>query len=115
MSYSILSWFFVLLLFVAEVALYFCGAANGLNYLYQNFVGQVFGFIFLVFAFTFDREIHRMCEKSGFILRASRGAKFQIFFMCLAMFVAQSFYYLSEYFTWNMPQVWVYNGTDNGT
>ena len=34
MPYTILSWFFVLLLFVAEVALYFSGVALGLNYLY---------------------------------------------------------------------------------
>lgn len=32
--YTTLSWFFVLLLFLAEVTLYFSGVALGLNYLY---------------------------------------------------------------------------------
>ena len=45
------------------------------------------GFIYLVFAMTFDGEIHRLSEKAGFIVKASRGMKFEIFFSVLAMFV----------------------------
>ena len=69
------------------------------------------GFCYLVFAMTFDREIHRLCEKSGFILQTSRGKKFEMFFVCLAFFVSQTIYYLTSVFRWNMPQVWMVNAT----
>ena len=42
----------------------------------------------LVFCSVFDKEIHRLCEKTGFILQTSRERKFSIFFAALAMFVA---------------------------
>jgi hypothetical protein len=69
------------------------------------------GFCYLVFALTFDREIHRLCEKSGFILQTSRGKKFEMFFVCLAFFVCQTIYYLTAVSRWNMPQVWMVNAT----
>ena len=62
---------------------------------------------------TFDREIHRLSEKSGFILQTSRGKKFDIFFACLAFFVCQTIYYLTSLFRWNMPQSWMVNANFN--
>jgi len=61
------------------------------------------GFVYLVFALAFDKEIHRLCEKSGFIVKTSRGLKFEILFSCLAALAALSIYYMCEIFQWDMP------------
>lgn len=98
-----------LLLVLITIVAYFAGLVNGLNYLYQSAVGQVFGFCYLVFCLSFDREIHKICEKSGFILQSSRGKKFEIFFACLAMYVSVSLYFFACGMNWNMPQNWVMN------
>jgi hypothetical protein len=99
----------VLLLLVATLVAYFAGLVNGLNYVYQSLVGQVFGFCYLVFCLSFDREIHKICEKCGFILQSSRGKKFDIFFACLAMYVFVSLYFFACGMNWYMPQNWVVN------
>lgn len=98
-----ITWVLVFLLILAILASYFSGVALGLNYMYQSFIGQMFGLIYLVFALTFDKEIHRLCEKSGFIVKASRGMKFDIFFVCIAALVALSIYYMCDVFIWDMP------------
>jgi hypothetical protein len=71
----------------------------------------MFGFSYLVFVLTFDREIHRLSEKSGFILQTSRGKKFEVFFLCLAFFSCETIYYLTSVFRWNMPKQWMVNTT----
>jgi len=46
----------------------FCGAYTGTIYIYQNIIGMLYGVIYLVLCLNFDTEIHRMCEKTGFIV-----------------------------------------------
>jgi len=95
--------FFIFLLVLLMIWSYFSGAALGLNYIYQSFMGQMVGFIYLVFALAFDKEIHRLCEKSGFIVKTSRGLKFDILFACIAAQVALTVYYMCDVFVWDMP------------
>ena len=59
-----------------NVNCYFAGIANGVTYLYQSLMGTLTGFVYLVLCLTFDKEIHRWCEKTGFILQSSRLRKF---------------------------------------
>jgi hypothetical protein len=44
------------------------GLYDGTIYVYQNIIGMLYGMIFLVLCMNFDTEIHRMCEKTGFIV-----------------------------------------------
>ena len=39
---------------------------QGTAFLYQEFMGLLYGIIFLVFVMNFDKTIHRKCEKIGF-------------------------------------------------
>ena len=67
------------------------------------------GLIYLIACLTFDDEIHRYCEKTGFILRSSRSRKFYLFFFTLFLLTLETVIYLSELDTWNMPQDWIVN------
>ena len=67
------------------------------------------GIIYLIGCITFDEEIHRYCEKTGFILRSSRARKFYLFFFTLFLLTLETVIYLSEQNTWNMPQYWIVN------
>jgi hypothetical protein len=88
------------------------GLYTGTIYIYQNIIGLIYGGIYLVMCLNFDREIHKMCEKTGFIVQSSRKYKFYLFFMCIAMFLVTMVYYNCEYETWTMPQEWVVNVAD---
>ena len=88
-----INWTLIGLLVAFMAWQYFVDELNGLNFFYQNFLGQVYSMIGLVFCSVFDKEIHRLCEKTGFILQTSREKKFQVFFACLAMFVTQLVFY----------------------
>lgn len=88
---------------------YFNGVFNGINYLYQTLFGNLYGFCYLVMCLVFDAELHRYCEKTGFILKSSRGRKFWLMFFCLGMILVELVYFLSEVGNWNMPQDWIYN------
>lgn len=44
------------------------GLFSGTIYIYQNVIGMLYGIIYLVLCMNFDTEIHRMCEKTGFIV-----------------------------------------------
>jgi hypothetical protein len=44
------------------------GLYTGTIFIYQNIIGMLYGLIFLVLSLNFDREIHRLCEKTGFIV-----------------------------------------------
>lgn len=44
------------------------GMYAGTIYLYQNFIGLLYGLIYLVLCMNFDTEIHRICEKTGFVV-----------------------------------------------
>ena len=46
----------------------FAGLYSGTIYIYQNVVGLLYGLIYLVLCLNFDREIHKLCEKTGFIV-----------------------------------------------
>jgi hypothetical protein len=72
------------------------GLYNGTIFIYQNVIGMLYGFIMLVLALNFDTEIHRLCEKTGFIVQSSRKYKFYLFFVCIGMFVVALIYYNSE-------------------
>lgn len=51
------------------IEVYFFTLLNGLDYIFQNVIGQMFGAAYLVLCLTFDSEVHRYCEKTGFLLR----------------------------------------------
>lgn len=68
--------------------------------------------ILLVLCMNFDTEIHRMCEKTGFIVQSSRKNKFYLFFLCIGLFVVCLIYYNSELDQWTMPQAWVVNASE---
>lgn len=70
------------------------GLHQGTAYLYQEFLGLLYGSIFLVLTLNFDKEIHRQCEKIGFELEPSRKQKFYLFFVCLGLFVGLLIQYL---------------------
>lgn len=101
--------FFVLLCFSAAIC--FSGLYTGTIYIYQNVIGALYGLIYLVLCLNFDTEIHRMCEKTGFIVQSSRKYKFYLFFLCIGLFVVTLIYYNSEVDYWTMPQSWVVNAS----
>ena len=105
----ILNLILILVLVVMWAVVYFQGLANGLAYIYQCVAGQLLGLIYLIGCLTFDDEIHRYCEKTGFILRSSRARKFYLFFFTLFLLTLESIIYLSLDGTWNMPQDWIVN------
>jgi hypothetical protein len=87
------------------------GLYTGTIYIYQNIIGLLYGLIYLVLCLNFDTEIHRMCEKTGFIVQSSRKYKFYLFFLCIGLFVVALVYYNSELDYWTMPQSWVVNAS----
>ena len=91
------------LLFVYSCLVVFAGVFTGTVYIYQNIIGMLYGLIFLVLCLNFDTEIHRMCEKTGFIVQSSRKYKFYLFFLCIGLFVVCLIYYNSELDYWTMP------------
>lgn len=102
------------LVFVTGIWVIISGLYEGTIYIYQNVIGMLYGLIYLVLCMNFDTEIHRMCEKTGFIVQSSRKNKFYLFFLCIGLFVASLIYYNSELDQWTMPQTWVVNAsTDN--
>lgn len=44
------------------------GLYTGTIFIYQNVIGMLYGVVYLVLCLNFDREIHRLCEKTGFIV-----------------------------------------------
>ncbi len=96
-------------IFVAVFAVWTCvgGLYLGIVYLYQNFIGTLYGIIFLVLCLNFDTEIHRLCESTGFIVQSSRKYKFYLFFLCIGLFILAVIYYNAELENWIMPQFWV--------
>lgn len=89
------------------------GIYTGTIYIYQNVIGALYGLIFLVISLNFDKEIHRLCEKTGFIVQSSRKFKFYLFFMCIGLFIVALVYYNAEVDNWTMPQEWVVNASAN--
>lgn len=97
--------------FLFGIYLLIAGAYTGTTYMYQNMVGMLYGVIYLALCMNFDTEIHRMCEKTGFIVQSSRKYKFYLFFLCIGLFVVALVYYNSELDYWTMPQSWVVNAS----
>ena len=106
---QLVNWLAVAVLATLNAQAYFCGLVNGTSYLYQSAMGQIFGFIYLVLCLTFDSHIHKLCEKSGFVLQSSRSKKFQILLYCLAFYIAFTFFYLAFAANWIAPDNWVVN------
>ena len=79
------------------------GLYTGTIYIYQNVIGMLYGIIYLILCMNFDTEIHRMCEKTGFIVQSSRKNKFYLFFLCIGLFIVALIYYNSELDFWTMP------------
>ena len=95
--------FLFILVFILGVWAIVAGVYTGTIYIYQNVIGALYGLIFLVFCLNFDKEIHRLCEKTGFIVQSSRKFKFYLFFLCIGLFVIALVYYNSEIDSWTMP------------
>lgn len=89
------------------------GLYTGTIFIYQNVIGLLYGLIYLVMCLNFDREIHKICEKTGFIVQSSRKYKFYLFFTCIGLFIVSLVYYNCELDNWTMPQTWVVNVADN--
>jgi len=100
----------VLVLFLAWILI--AGLYTGTSFLYQNVVGMIYGLMYLVLCLNFDREIHKMCEKAGFIVQSSRKYKFYLFFLCIGLFATILVFYNCEVDNWTMPQEWVVNVAD---
>ena len=102
----------IFLMVILWVWIYLESYVNGTAYIYQNVIGQLSGFVYLVFCLTFDNEIHRYCEKAGFIVRSSRSRKFHIFFFCAGCFIFVIAYF-SALSDWRMPLDWIVNANLN--
>jgi hypothetical protein len=103
----------IVLMIVANASVYVAGLVNGLTYLYQSAMGTLTAFVYLVIVLTFDKEIHRWCEKTGFILQSSRVRKFNTFFACLGGLVLYLMFYLAISDQWDVPQIWIINASFN--
>lgn len=103
----------IVLILMLNIMVYVSGVINGLTYIYQSVIGTLTAFVYLVLCLTFDKEIHRWCEKTGFILQSSRSRKFQTLFACILGFVFYSLFYLSFKDDWDMPQNWIINASFN--
>lgn len=99
-------------LILMSVWIILAGLYTGTIYIYQNIIGSLYGFIYLVFCLNFDTELHRLCEKTGFIVQSSRKYKFYLFFLCIGLFVVALIYYNAELDFWTMPQSWVVNASE---
>ena len=109
-NYSLVRTLFLLLVLMS--AWIVIGALySGTIFIYQNTIGMLYGLIYLVLCLNFDKEIHRMCEKTGFIVQSSRKYKFYLFFLCIGLFVTCLVYYTCEVDAWSMPQTWVINAS----
>lgn len=108
----ILIYFLFFLLTMMGVWIVIGGLYTGTIFIYQNIIGMLYGLIFLVLFMNFDTEIHRLCEKTGFIVQSSRKYKFYLFFLCIGLFVISLIYYNSEQEYWTMPQSWVVNASE---
>lgn len=105
--------FLFTMLTIAAGWIVLAGLYTGTIFIYQNVIGAIYGMIFLVMCLNFDREIHKMCEKTGFLVQASRKYKFYLFFLCIGLFIVSMVYYNCEYENWTMPQTWVVNTANN--
>ena len=106
--YLVVNTLAIILLVLLWVWVYFGQYVNGTAYIYQNVCGQLCGLIYLVLCLTFDDEIHRYCEKVGFVVRSSRSRKFQVFFFSLACFIFIIAYFAAETDR-TMPIYWIVN------
>lgn len=93
----------ICLIFLFSVWIILAGLYAGIIYVYQNVIGALYGMVFLVLCMNFDTEIHRLCEKTGFIVQSSRKYKFYLFFLCIGLFIIALVYYNSELDFWTMP------------
>lgn len=89
------NWILIFLIIIINAQVYIAGFINGTSYLYQSLMGTLTGLVYLVIVLTFDKEIHRWCEKTGFILQSSRVRKFNTFFACLGGMVVYILLYMS--------------------
>ena len=103
----------ITLIVILNLMVYMAGVINGSTYIYQSVIGTLSAFVYLVLCLIFEKEIHRWCEKTGFILQSSRMRKFQTFFGCLIAFTFYVLLYLSFKDTWDMPQNWIINASFN--
>jgi hypothetical protein len=85
---------------------------QGTTFIYQEFMGLLYGLLFLVFTLTFDSSIHRYCELTGFQLEPSKKYKFYLFFLCLGLFSILLVYYSEECEDWITPKMWLDNTID---
>jgi hypothetical protein len=110
---SIVDWLLIALIFFINAAVYFAGILNGVFYIYQSVMGSLIAFVYLVIVISFDNEIHRYCEQTGFILKSSRLRKFGLMFTCLMCFTFYILYYSCVLSVWQQPAIWIYNASLN--
>jgi hypothetical protein len=99
----VLNWILLIVLFCCWADVYIFNLINGLAYTYQLALGQLMGFCYLVAALVFDSEIHRYCQRTGFLMRSSRSRKFYLFFFLLGALLLFIVYYYSLESLWSMP------------
>ena len=109
--YAIINISAITLTVLLMLNLYLESYANGVTYIYQLVIGQLCGFVYLIACLTFDDEIHKFCERAGFIVRSSRSRKFIILFYSLGSFIFIIAYY-SALSLWRMPLNWIVNANN---
>ena len=104
-------------LVAVDVVVVFLIALSGLyvgtTYVFQSFVGLIYGILYTILCIDMDREIHSLSEKAGFIVKDSRKYKFYIFFFCLGVFVVDVIFFNSIIVEWTLPQSWVINARND--
>ncbi len=100
-------------LVVFSIFLTIAALHQGTAFMYQEFMGLLYGGIFLVTVMNFDKVIHRRCERVAFQLEASRREKFYLLFICLGLFAILYIYYVGQAETWITPLEWIKNQVDS--
>jgi len=103
----------IFLTVILNITIYFAGFKNGTNYIYQSFMGSMYAFVYLVACITFDKEIHRFCEKAGFILQKSRYRKFKTLFIVVIAWTVVFMFICAKNSTFDIPQTWILNVSEN--
>lgn len=99
----------IILVVILNLMIYLAGVVNGTNYIYQSAMGSLSAFVYLVICLTFDKEIHRWCEKTGFIILSSRYRKFKTLFAVSLAWTTMFMFYCSKNAMFDVPQTWILN------
>ena len=81
----------------------------GNTFLFEGLIGAIYGSIYWILWISLDSEIHSLCEKTAFILKASRKYKFKLFFLCLFLFILVIIYFNAALANYKDDHQWILN------